>query len=68
MKQKIITPELKECFCGAKSKIQTWDIYGAYIYQVVCENRHTLTRYCGTRHRAICRWNNRVVNAFQNVC
>ncbi len=61
MKQKVITPEISTCFCGAKSKVQTWDTYGEYIYQVVCENRHTLTKYCGTRHRAICRWNNRVV-------
>lgn len=30
------------------------------IYQVVCENRHTLSKYCRTRHRAICLWNNRV--------
>ena len=60
MVQKIITPEIKKCYCGANAKIQTWDIYGEYIFQVICQNRHTLSKYCTTRHRAICRWNNRV--------
>ena len=59
MAQKIITPEIKKCYCGANAKIQTWEDYDI-IYQVVCENRHTLSKYCRTRHRAICLWNNRV--------
>jgi len=58
--QKITTPEISKCYCGASAKVQTWDIYGENIYQVVCENRHTVTKYCGTKHKAICRWNNRV--------
>lgn len=59
MPQKIITPDIKNCFCGAKAKIQTWDDYD-FIYQVICENKHTLSKYCRTRHRAICKWNNRI--------
>lgn len=66
MKQKVITPQINNCYCGSLAKIQTWDIYGEYIFQVVCENRHTLTRYCGTKHRAICRWNNRVLNKIKD--
>lgn len=62
MAQQIKTPEIIDCYCGSKAKIQTWDIYGEYTFQVVCENKHTLTKYCGSRHRAICRWNNRVTN------
>lgn len=58
-KQKIITPKISNCYCGANAKIQTWDDYDV-IYQVVCENRHTLSKFCITPHRAICKWNNRV--------
>ena len=61
MTQQIKIPDIENCFCGANAKIQTWDIYGEYIYQVVCENKHTLSKYCGSRNRAIHRWNNRVV-------
>ncbi len=61
MKQKIIIPQISKCYCGTNAKIQTWDNYGEYIYQVVCENRHTLTKYCGTKNRAIHRWNNRIL-------
>jgi len=64
-KQPIITPEISQCYCGAKAKILTWDVYGEYEYQVKCENKHTLTKYCGTKHRAICRWNNRVLNCIK---
>lgn len=60
MAQKIITPEIKNCYCGAKAKIQTWTFSYDYEYQVVCENNHTLTKYCSKKHRAICIWNNRV--------
>lgn len=57
--QKIITPPISKCYCGEEAKIQTWESYDI-IYQVVCNNRHTLTKYCGSAHRAICRWNHRV--------
>ena len=59
--QKITTPKIKKCSCGSDAKIQTWDCYGEYEFQVVCENKHTLTKYCKTKHRAICRWNNRLL-------
>jgi len=62
MKQKIITPPIKNCFCGKSAKIQTWE-FGSYYdlcYQVVCEDGHAMSKYCGTPHRAICKWNNRV--------
>lgn len=62
MKQKLIIPEITRCYCGSDAKIITWDIYGEYVYKVMCENNHTLSKYCGTRNRAIHRWNNRVKN------
>lgn len=55
--QKVITPTIKRCWCGEDAHIKggwKWDHW-----QVMCNNKHTLTRECSTVHRAICRWNNR---------
>jgi len=56
------TPAISKCHCGADA-----DVYGTYSgnhWQVVCVNRaaHTLTRECGSRHRAVCLWNNRLLS------
>ena len=57
MDQKIVTPEIAKCAkCGANAKCLDWDFNDQW--KVYCDNNHTATRECGTRHRAICRWNN----------
>ena len=63
MKQKVITPQIKKCFCGSETKFET-DEYGQELVLRVCciENNHHFTKYCGTRHKAVCKWNNRVEN------
>ncbi len=56
MKQKVITPKLKDCYCGSKAKV-VWMNYDNF--QVHCiENDHRITPEMGSRHRAIFRWNN----------
>lgn len=60
MVQKFTTPNIRKCYCGAEAEVLTWTFSYDYEYQVKCQNGHVLTKYCGTRHRAICRWNNRV--------
>ena len=58
MTQKIFTPLINKCYCGANAKIIDWDFRN--MYKVYCDNNHTLTKECGTINRAIHRWNNRV--------
>ena len=58
MAQKIITPEIAECYCGAKAMAIDWNYNDMWV--VMCDNNHTLSKKCGTKHRAICKWNNRV--------
>ena len=57
-KQPIKTPEIKQCFCGAHARLVDWDFRD--MWRVMCNNNHTLTKECGTKHRAVCRWNARV--------
>jgi hypothetical protein len=54
--QKVTTPPIALCAkCGAKAKcFDDCD----YRWRVICNNHHTATKVCGSRHRAICRWNN----------
>lgn len=56
--QKVVTPKIKECpICGAEAKALSWNF--DFNYQVMCDNNHTLTKECGSRHRAVCKWNNK---------
>lgn len=58
MKQKQITPKIKDCAkCGAKAIAIDWDFNDWWV--VMCDNNHTSTRKCGSPHRAICKWNNK---------
>jgi hypothetical protein len=58
MKQRIITPAISNCAkCGAEARLEEdWDFRDTW--RGVCTNGHSVGRYCGTRHRATCRWNN----------
>lgn len=56
--QPIFTPEIEKCWCGAPARPIDWDF--KMRYQVMCDNNHTLSKECNTKHRAICKWNNRV--------
>lgn len=58
MKQTPVTPQISDCFCGSKAKAIDWDFKD--MWQVMCDKNHTLTKECGTRHRATCLWNNRI--------
>ncbi len=59
MKQKVITPDIKPCpVCGSRAVALSWNFN--FNYQVMCDKNHTLTKECGSRHRAICKWNNAV--------
>lgn len=60
MSQKIITPSISNCaICGAVAKVLSWDF--DFNYKVICDNNHTSPQECGSRHRAICRWNNKQI-------
>jgi hypothetical protein len=58
-RQKRVTPNIINCWCGCSAKIQTIDIGQETMGKVVCTQGHSLTKYC-FHHRAICLWNNRV--------
>ena len=60
MKQKIHTPDIKKCNCGASAKIMTNPFSYDFEYRVECEKGHYLTKFCGTINRAVHRWNNRL--------
>lgn len=59
MAQTVQLPIIKDCWCGAKAICLDWDYRMAY--KVICDNNHTLTKECGTKNRAIHRWNNKVI-------
>ena len=61
MSQKLITPEISECpRCGSSNTKCISENFNEQ-YHVECYScNQTLTRECGSRHRAICKWNNRV--------
>ena len=61
-KQPIFTPDITPCFCGGKLKILVEMNVDMDLYFVYCENGHSSPR-CGTKHRAICKWNNRMRNS-----
>lgn len=60
MTQKVHTPAIIKCHCGADAKCIDWDFNQRY--QVLCDNNHSAlgTGRCNTAHRAICRWNNAI--------
>lgn len=56
MRQKVKTPDIATCaICGAKATALDWDYRD--MWRVMCDNNHTATKECGTKHRAVCRWN-----------
>ena len=57
-KQKPVTPEVVDCYCGAKAKLIDWDFND--MWQVMCDNNHTLSKQCGSKHKATILWNKRV--------
>lgn len=60
MPQIVKTPAILNCTkCGAKAVCIDWDFQDRW--RVMCDNNHTETKECGSRHRAICRWNNKQV-------
>ena len=60
MNQKIITPPILNCArCGATAKALSWNF--DFNYKVYCDNNHTSPKECASRHRAICRWNNKQI-------
>ena len=56
--QKVITPYTSKCHCGLPAHAIDWDFNDKWA--VMCDNNHTMTKPCGTKHRAICLWNNRI--------
>jgi len=65
MKQKVITPPISTCFCGSKAKVVDWNWNERYL--VMCDNNHTLSKECGSHHKAICLWNNRVAQKLKEI-
>lgn len=58
MKQKVITPKVKNCQCGSEARAiwmdhDQWQVHCVY-------NDHRLTPEMGSKHRAVCRWNNTI--------
>ena len=66
--QKPKTPKIIPCECGKHTRVVSDDGdysqgggYG-FMYRVECQGNHIRTKYCGSRHRAICLWNNSLSN------
>jgi len=57
-KQKVVVPEILDCWCGAKARPVDWDFRGMWL--VMCDKNHYLTKECSTINRAVHRWNARV--------
>lgn len=64
-KQKLITPSINKCWCGEEADCIDWD--DKFMYRVICKKNHSLTKECGTRHRAIVLWNNRVKDKIEHL-
>ena len=65
-KQKVTTPELLHCVCGAMPKVTPavtgWHHYDRH-YMVECkECTRRWPRNASTKHRAICKWNNHMIS------
>ena len=59
MAQIVKTPNVLPCWCGARAEaFQSME--HQFLYQVMCDNNHTLSKECGTVNRAVCLWNNRL--------
>ena len=66
--QKINTPTVAYCKCGAEPHVVSDDGdysqrggYG-FMYRVECRKCWTVTKYCNSTHRAKCKWNNKQAN------
>lgn len=63
MKQKVKTPELVKCLCGHTPQVRRSYDPRSYdrSYEVHCKDcGKTGPQYCKNKHRAICKWNNRI--------
>ena len=60
--QTIITPAISKCLCGLNCQVKhnPYPTYRGDDYRVECDNGHYFTKYCSSKHRAICLHNNRV--------
>ena len=73
MKQIPKPPSIINCYCGDKAEVFECDDLSIGYYntwQVMCDRNHTMSKYCGSMHRAICLWNNRVatkITAYQSI-
>lgn len=56
-KQRVFTPKIMNCWCGQSARCDDWN--EDWTYYVMCNANHTITKPCGSAHRAICLWNNR---------
>ncbi len=66
MKQKVTTPEILPCVCGAMPVVMPavtgWDHFERH-YMVECKKcTRRWPRNASTKHRAICKWNNRMIS------
>jgi len=63
MKQKVITPPIKNCLCGKTPNIVPSD-NGGHNYEVYfmveCACGKKWPKNASTKHRAICRWNHKI--------
>jgi hypothetical protein len=58
VKQKVHTPAIACCArCNTPGRLEEdWGFRDTW--KIICFNCNRSTKYCGTRHRAVCRWNN----------
>ena len=69
MKQKVKTPELVKCLCGHTPQVRRSYDQRSYdrSYEVHCKDcGKTGPQYCKNKHRAICKWNNRIEKVLIN--
>jgi hypothetical protein len=59
-KQEVKTPPISKCWCNAPAKVEFQEEGHDLYYRVRCDNGHIMTKFIGSRHKAICRWNHRV--------
>ncbi len=58
MSQPIKTPPVSDCWCGKPAQAYDWNFNSRW--KVICEDGHSFNGECNSRHRAVCRWNNRI--------
>ena len=62
--KEVETPKLQNYKCGKHPIVEDDMFDGGFgeSYHVICLTCYTKTNWCKSKHRAICRWNNKFID------